>query len=299
MATILSWGIARKIFLEVFTIQSAKAEPQYKWLIGNMLNTTQEYEIFKQMRGLQPATLTPEGEPAVYDDYAQLFSAQFKPRLYTKGLKFTELADFTNQYKSIIAKQPDFSRAFMERRDIACAAMYNLGFTDTTYGMNSETLFSTTHSMGSFTGSNAPTTNYAFSPLGLETLLIDIRRQKGADNQPMNLTGAVQLMVPPELEGQARRAVNALQLAGGNYNDPNDFIRKRITLQVCDYFSSTTAFFARMVDNAQHHLFLLMQMPYDIKQLAMTDDFYVRYVARESYVPGWSDWHGTYGVLGF
>jgi hypothetical protein len=299
MAVIASWGLARKIFLQVFTIQSEKAEMQYKWLVGNELNTTQEYEIFKQMRGLQPAELTNEGESVKYDDYSQLFAAQFKPRLYTKGLKYTELADFTNQYKDIIAKQPDFARSFVLRRNIACAALYNLGFTDTTYGMNNETLFSTTHQMGSFTGSNTPTVNYSFSPLGCEQVLIDLRLQKGADNQPMNLTGKVQLMVPPQLEGQALRAVNAIQLAGGNWNDPNQMVRSRISLEVCDFFTSSTAFFARMMDNSQHHLFLLKQMGYDIKQLAMTDDFYFRYAARESYIPGWSDWHGTYGVLGF
>ena len=297
--TTLSWGLGRRNILEVYKIQAARIEKQWKWLLGNTLETTQIYEFFKQMRGLAPADPTPEGEPVKYDNYTQLFTRSFTPGLFTKGIKYTELADFTNQYKDIIAKQPDFALAFGTRKNLQAASLYNLGFTDTTMGQNSETLFSTSHSMGgSVTGANTPLVNISFGPLAIEQMITEIRGQKDANNQPMMLTGGIQLMVPYQLEGKATRYVKSLQLAGTNNNDTNEFIKSRIELQICDYFSSATAFFGRMVDNQQHKLFILFQLPYDMKQLAMTDDLYQRYVARESYIVGWSDWHGTWGALG-
>jgi len=298
--TTFSLGLARKNILDVFKIESAKRDPQWKWLLGNEFSTTQSYETFKQIKGLSPAEQTPEGESAKYDDYAQLFVKNFTPVLFTKALRYSELFDFTNQYKDVIAKQPDFAKAFSDKKNAVAANIYNVGFTDTTLGMNSEVLFSTSHSMGAgaATGSNRPATDIAFGPLAVQQMLQEIRKQKGATGQPMMLTGKVNLIVPPELEGPATAIVRSLQLAGTNNNDVNDFIKNRVELSVCDYFTSATAWFGRMVDNSAHGLFILSQLPYKIDQLAMTDDMMYRWVARESYTVGWKDWHGTWGTVG-
>lgn len=296
--TVLSLGLARKNILDVFLIEETKQEKQYDWLLGKTYTTTQQYETMKQLRGLSPAEQVPEGREAPSDDYSQLFVQNFTPVLFAKSLQYTELSEFTNQYKDVLNKQGDFAKAFVARRNIVAANVDNLGFTSTTYGMNSEALYSTSHSMGSITGANRPSTDVAFGPLALQQALIEIRKQKSATNQPMMLTGKVILKVPPALEAQAVQVIRSMQLATTADNDTNEFIRNRVDYRVCDYYTSDTAWFLKMASDDQHGLFMLKQLPYRIDKLAMDKAMMHTWVARESYTVGWKDWHGTWGTTG-
>jgi hypothetical protein len=298
MATTLTLGLARKNILDVFQVNEVKQEKQYEWILGNNFNTTQEYETFKQLKGLSPAEQTPEGREAALDDYSQLYTRNFKPVLFTKRIEFTELMDFTNQYKKVMSIQGDFAKAFVARRNIYAANIDVLGFTSTAYGMNSETLYSTSHSMGTITGSNRPATDVALSPVALAQALTEIRKQKTATNQPAMLTGQVILKVPAALEDLTIRIIKSLQIQGVNNNDTNEYLRKRVDYRVCDYYTSDTAWFLKMADNSQHGLFMLKQMPYKIDQLPMDKAMMHTWVARESYTVGWKDWHGTWGTTG-
>ena len=300
-----SLSIARKNINDLFFIEAEKIDPQYKDVVGKIRYTTQAFEQYKQLKPLSPAAQTAEGEEAVEDDWTPLFIQNFYPILYTKMIRYSELFDFTNQYKDIISKQDQFAQAFMNARNQAGANLDNLGFTSTTYGMNAEALYSATHSMGGLTGANIPVVpgtttplNLAFGPLALEQAMYEIRRQKSPTGQPMMLTGNLLLKVPPELEGVANRVVNSVNLQGTNNNDTNDWIRRRIEVAVNDYYTSATAWFLRMKDSAFHKLFCLNQLPYKVDQLAMDSAMTFKWVCRESYIFGWEDWHGTWATAG-
>jgi hypothetical protein len=299
--------IGRQNINELFFIEAERLDKQYLDVVGRVRRTTQAYEQYKQLKPLAAATQTSEGEEAAPDDWTPIFIQNFTPALFTKLIRYSELFDYTNQYKDVINKQDQFARAFLKARNIGGANLDNLGFTATTYGMNNETLYSAAHSMGvgNPTGPNIPVVpgtttplNLAFGPLALEQAMTEVRLQKDPTGAPMMLTGKVLLKVPVSLEGVARRVIKSMQLAQTSNNDTNEWIRNRVELAVNDYYTSTNAWFLRMVDNALHHLFILEQLPYRCTQLAMDAACTFKWVARESYIFGWQDWHGTWGTAG-
>lgn len=295
-----SLGLGRDVFKEVLVLESQSVESQVSDLLGRILNTDQTYEIMKQLAGLGYMEAKPEGETVRYDDWTTLFQRSFTPVMYSKGISFTLEADYTNQYKKFIDKQPALMRSAIHRQNLVASNVYNLGFTDTTYGMNGEVLFATNHSNGTLTtstGANRPSIDIAFGPLAIEQAVQEIRKQKSARGTVMPYTGKLKLLVPVDLWKPAERYLNSTQLAGTNNNDPNAY-KGKINLFVGDYFTSSTAWFMRAEDNDSHKLFMLNQIPYTIEKFARTDALVDKYAAYMSYVAGWSDWRGTWGTAG-
>jgi hypothetical protein len=303
-------GTGRIGLKKLFAIESDKVEKQYIDIVGRIDKTDQTAEVYKQYAGLGPATGTPEGNKVDYDDLVPLYVASFKPLMYSKGVKFSKQAAYTDQYNKLKSLTPDIARSFVQRRNLYTADLDNSGFTDTSRGMNTETLYSGSHLMGSYYGSNRPlapgqsagasptTLDLAFGPLALEQAWSDIRRQKSARNLPMFPLGKLDIKVPPELYMQALRALRSLRLPGTNNNDDNVVREKFNAPVVIDYYTSTTAWFVKAADQNYHGLFFLEQMPYDIEELPPDDEIMRKWIAYESYIAGWYDWHGTYGTLG-
>ena len=303
MATLIaSMNLARKNILDVFFVQSDMLEKEWDDVIGKHFDTDQQYEVFKQIKPLSPAQQTPEGQTVAYDDWTSIFSAQFTPVTFTKGVRYSKQFDFTLQYKDVFNKQDQFARSFNQKKNVVAANLDNLGFTATNYGMNSETLYSTSHSQGAGnpTFANRPTTELPFGPLALEQAIQEIRYQVDPNGQPMQLTGKVRLKVPIKKEGVATRVVKSLLIQGTNNNDTNQFIKDRIAMSVIDYYTSDNAWFLRMEKYGPggHGLFMLDQMPYDIEKLARDDALMDKWAASESYCVGWKDAHGSWGTLG-
>jgi hypothetical protein len=303
-------GAGRVGLKKLFAIESDKVEKQYIDIVGRVDKTTQTTEVYKQYIGLAPSTQTPEGNTVDWDDLEALYVQAFKPLLYTKGIKFTLQTQFTDQYGVLKNITPEIARAFVHRRNLNVADLDNSGFTNTTYGMNSETLYSVGHNMGTAYGYNRPlapgqvagtsatTLDLAFGPLALEQAFIDIRKQKSARGTPMFPIGKLDVKVPPALYPQAVRAIRALQLPGSNNNDPNFNREKFNEPKLIDYYTSDIAWFCKAADPMYHGLFFLEQMPYDVDKLPLDQELMVKWVAYESWVFGWFDWHGTWGTLG-
>ena len=301
-ALVATLGLARKNILDVFVVQSEKLAKQWDYVIGKEYDTTQQFEVFKQIKPLSPAQATPEGESVHYDDWGQIFQNSFYPVTFTKGVKYSKQFGFTNQYKDVLNKQDQFARAFNQKKNQVAANLNNLGFTATNYGMNNETLYSTSHSQGAGnpTFANRPTTELPFGPLALEQALQEIRLQIDPVGQPMMLTGKCLLTVPIGKMGVAVRVVKSMKLQGTNNNDTNEFLMDMIDMQVIDYYTSSTAWFLRTVKSGVggHGLFMLNQMPYDIEQLARDDSLMDKWIGSESYTVGWKDAHGSWGTTG-
>jgi len=303
-------GAGRVGLKKLYFVQAAAVEKQYLQVVGRSDKTTQTSEVFKQLAGLGPSAQTLEGADADFDDMAALGIAVCKPVLYTKGTKFTLQTTFTDQYGVLKDLQPQYAMAFMHRRNINVADLDNSGFIDTTKGIGTETLYSANHLMGSVAFSNRPlaagqvagasavTLDYGLSPLGIEALWKDIRKQPSARNLPMFPVGKIQIKVPTELLIPARRAIVSAQLAGTNNNDTNVLAEFFADPILIDYYTSPTAWFARTVDEKFHGLFFLEQMPYDIEKLPLDKTMMNQWVGYESWGYGWYDAHGTWGTLG-
>lgn len=293
-----SLGTGRKIFKKVYVVESAKVPNQWRDIVGFVDNTNETSVLHKQMKGFGPAEETGDGEEVKWDQITPIRSRETRPVLFTKGVRYSKLMQFTNQYKEILSIQPAWVRSFMHKKNQYVANLDVLGFTSTTMGMNSETLYSTSHDMGGLTFANKPTVAIAYSPLAHQQSMIELRKQKSARNLPQPPSGKILYKFPVALEAKATEVINALRIAYTNDNTPNDFIRNRSEMMVCDYYTSDTAWFARMMDNAEHGLGFLAQMPYDVEQLARGDDLMDKWVGSESYEVFWYDAHGSWGTEG-
>ncbi len=283
-----------------FTVELEKLDLEWQWLIGREDNTNQTFETYKQMAGLGPASQTDEDGSIDFDDMYPLFVNSFTPVMFTKGAQYSPQAQYTDQYNKFKGLQPAYARSFAARKNIVAANLHNLGFTDTTYGMNNETLYSTTHSMGAGAPvlSNKPATNLAFGPLAMRQAWAEIQNQKSARNLPMFPMGKLDLMLPMNLLLQGMEYVKTTRgFPGTNDNNINSLTPEFNVPKGCHYFTSTTAWFIKAADVNSHHLFLLQQMPYDVLQLARTNLMY-SWAAYESYCVGWYDAHGTWGSPG-
>jgi hypothetical protein len=304
-------GAGRVGLKRLFGIEAEEVRKEYLDIVGgNTMNTTQTSEVFKQYKGLGPMKETPEGNDADFDDMSPIWNMVVKPRLYTKGVKFSKQTQFTDQYNVLKDWTPRFVRSSMHRRNANVADMDNSGFTNTTYGQNSENLYSASHNMGGLYGYNRPlasgqvagpnaiTQDIAFGPLALEQCTADLHKQQDARGQPWYPMSKIDIKVPPALYQQARRAIRPEKLAGGNFNDPNvnrDDFNDPIQIH---YYTSDKAWFARASSKKEHFMFFLLQMDYDIEQLPLGKDIMINWVAYESWYFGWMDWHGTWATLG-
>jgi hypothetical protein len=293
-------GIARAE-LKTLYIAEAKNLPELRTdVIGTYMTTTQVYERFKSLTGMGPAADTPEGQPVQFDDQMALFTRDFYPSMVTKGRSFTKLAGFTDQYGELKKSTPRFAKSFNDKRNIKAANLDNLGFTNTTDGMNGETLYSTAHSNGTASAagsSNRPAVNLTFGPLAVQQCKNEIRKQRDARNTPMRLSGQILLKVPIDLQGSLAAVLKSVNLPGTTNNDIN-YARENVDGRVIDDYTSSTAWFARMADNNLHGLVWMQQMPYDIEMLPLDKTLMQNWVAWESYVAFWYFWYGTWGTPG-
>jgi len=305
-------GLGRVGLKKIYAVEAEKVDKQYLVVVGGRLDkTTQASEVYKQYAGFGPSALTSEGQEVDWDDLTALYNQNYKPVLYTKGVQFSVQTSFTDQYGVLKKIQPDFAKAFTHRRNIAVADIDNSGFTNTTYGMNSETLYSAAHNMkgvygynrplapGQTAGTGATTMDLGFGPLALEQAFIDMRKQISARNTPMPVQGKITVKVPSALYPQAMRAITAVRgLPGTNNNDPNFNRQKFNDPEEILYYTSDKLWFCIASDVNNHGLFFLEQKPYEIIKLPPQPDLMEKWIAYESWVFGWYDWHGTWGTLG-
>ena len=300
MALMNSLGLARKVLKKAYLVESAKVPDQWKELIPRVNNTTQSKELYKQIAGFGPAEQTDEGEEVKFDNQFPIFTLTLEPYMVTKGVRYSRLKEFTEQYKDVTKVQPQWARAFKHKRNQVAADMYNNGFTSTSYGVNSETLFATSHSMGvgGTTFSNRPAVELAFGPSALKQAAVELRKQKSARNVPQPILGKLKVINPVDLEPDVITVINSMLQAGTANNDTNKFLRDRYTNFTCDYLTDTDAWFVISEDVDEHGLVWLDQMPYDIEKLARDTKLMDAWVGSESYKPGWYDAHGTWGTTG-
>ena len=309
--TVGTLGAGRVGLRDLFEVAMTKVPKEYETIVGNhIISTTQESEVFKQFKGLGAAKQTPEGDDADFDDMAALYSMVAKPKNYTKSVMMSRVASLTDQYGVLKSITPKIARSFVQARNAGTADLDNSGFTTTNYGQNTETLYSAAHQMGdvysynrplvpgSVPGSSAVTQEVAFSPLGLERAFSDLHSQIDARGFPYFPLGKSIVKVPQALINPARRAIRATQLAGGPFNDPNVIRDEFMEPKMIHYYTSSTAWFVVASDPEEHGLFMLNQMPYDIEKLPLGKDIMERWVAYESWIVGWYEWHGTWGTQG-
>ena len=291
--------VGRKVLRDAYFVQAQQIEAQYEWLVMSHEKTRQTSEKYKQLKGFSMAAETGDGDNVSYEDLAALYTLTLTPTIFTKGVRLSPLMKFTDQYAIVSGLTPMFAMSHEHKKNQVAANMDNLGFTATTYGVNSEKLYSTSHDMGGQTFANTPASASAFGPNAAKAAIIAIRKQKSPHNEAMPYSGTVVVKLPVDLEPTGVEVVKSLQLANTANNNTNEFLRNRLELKTCDYYTSATAHFYQAKDYPIKGTIFLDQMPYDIEQLPKRDeDLLIPWVSSSSYGVGWKDAHGTWGDSG-
>jgi len=146
--------------------------------------------------------------------------------------------------------------------------------------------------------------NLTTGALADATLKAAIKLMRETKDEAGNLVQFIpdRLIIPPALEDTAMRILHSAQIAGGQLNDTNEFLKgKGMKIVVMDYLSATaggsdTAWFVQ--DSKRHELNFFWRIRPEFKWEESFDTFVSKYRGYMRYSYGVSDWRGIVGSTG-
>ena len=246
------------------------------------------------------ASVKTEGAPITYDTERQGFTSRYNHVVYATGFIITREIYEDDQYGKVGAqKAKALARSMRQTKEIVGAGIYNNAFAGSgKLGGDGKTLIATDHpnvAGGSF--SNRIATDSDLSEAALEQAVIDIAGFRD-DRGLLIAARPEKLVIPYQLQFEARRILGADGRVGTDLNDPN--VLKDMGL------------FSNVVIN--HYLtdsdawFILTSVKDGLKyferrgdQFEMDNDFdteNAKFKATARYSFGWSDPRAIYGSPG-
>lgn len=271
------------------------------WNLVQRIKTTQDYETFKQLSDFGYPQSVNEGSPSTLDNKVLLYTASFTPQEYALMFGVTKKAQFTDQYGVVAlgTYKQDIADTFGDLDALAVANIYNNAFSASYTGIDGVALCSTAHPYQSYPTWSNRGTGLALGYTTVITALTQRRKVKTARQRPMRDKAGVRLLVPPDIEFTGLSLINSMERPDTANRDTNN-IRSRLTLQVDEDLSSTTAWFLLSSDPKKLGTFYLEQMPFDV---LTSPDWDVRtrtmYVScYKSFTTGWKRAQGIWGDVG-
>jgi len=264
-------------------------------------STSKAYVKDTSVSGLGKMVQKAEGDTITYTSPIGGYPVIYTPKTFALGEAITyEL--YSDDETGIIKKAPArLAKARMHTRELFAADLLNYGFT---YGGGGETLFNGGDAKALFAtdhprkdGGTAQS-NYTTADLdedSLEAGMLAMRRTVDQRGEKVAVR-ATHLIVPPELEKEARILLDSQLRTGTANNDVNPY-KGRLQIVVWDYLSSVTAWF--LVDSTQNPLKWLNR---DYRGLEGPEyDFdtkSAKWSVVDRFTVGFADWRGTYGSKG-
>lgn len=296
-------GPVFKKYIDAVDIITAKKVPdEGLMVVGREINEREQYVVFLTEKPMGPATQIPWGQAAPLDTPSQLAIGRWDPVRIGKQWgwdKNVYKMDIYGMIKSII---PQVIRSHRHGINYECATVNTGGFTSQTAdtmgsGIVAEALYSTNHLLAG-TGSNAPSVDFAYGPLGIMAGKQNIESQLDPAGQPLMLNGGV--VVSFSVLNSQYGMVNeqTKYLPGTNLNDVN-VAQDDTTQHVNHYYStSSTAWFMRAADDDVHGLARVRQFRLEIDELAQTANYVQGFTSDETMIVLWRWWQGTFGTRG-
>ena len=236
-------------------------EDQASMLFGKMSAGGQKSITVRTVTGFGAGEQKAEDSNITYDVRRQVYSQDIEPLKWVKAFKHSVETDF-NDFYGENAKDAGFARdALLETRQIQAAAIFNDAFTGTS-GPDGGDLCGTSVGAGSGnpTYSSRPTVDLALDPDNVAQMLSEMRAIADPRNFARRFRGNVKLIVPNELEFDARVIAESTLKSGTAENDAN-VVSKRINPHVMDYLTDATAWFLLAEDPSMHGLRVVEGMP--------------------------------------
>ncbi|MBK8117456.1 MAG: Mu-like prophage major head subunit gpT family protein [Candidatus Accumulibacter sp.] len=247
------------------------------------------------------AVVKPEGSPISYDTERQGFTSRYNHVVYALGFIITREIYEDDLYGKVGAqKAKALARSLRQTKEIVAANVYNRAFTAGYTGGDGIVLCSTAHlNVAGGTYSNKIATDADLSEAALEQAVIDIAGYRD-DRGLLIAAKPEKLVIPYQLQFEAKRILNADGRVGTDLNDPNVLKQSSIFNQVIvnHYLNST----------GNDDWFILTNVKDGLKyferrgdQFEMDNDFdteNAKFKATARYSFGWSDPRGLYGSQG-
>ena len=257
------------------------------------------FEEEVMLGGFAQAAVKPEGSGVSYDQANESFTARYSHETIALAFSITEEAVEDNLYDSIAKRYTKaLARSMANTKQIKAANVLNNGF-DTANGGDGKALMADDHpTISGATQKNELTTSADLSETSLEQAMIDIAGFKDERGLKIAARG-LKMIIPSALQFTAERILKSNQRVGTADNDINALSSKGMLPQgyvVNNFLTDDDAFFIKTdVPNGLKHFTRAA-----IKT-AMEGDFdtgNMRYIARERYSCGFSDWRGIFGSPG-
>ncbi len=247
------------------------------------------------------AVVKPEGSPISYDTERQGFTSRYNHVVYALGFIITREIYEDDLYGKVGAqKAKALARSLRQTKEIVAANIYNRAFTAGYTGGDGIVLCSTAHlNVAGGTFSNKIATDADLSEAALEQAVIDIAGYRD-DRGLLIAAKPEKLVIPYQLQFEAKRILNADGRVGTDLNDPNVLKQSSIFNQVIvnHYLNST----------GNDDWFILTNVKDGLKyferrgdQFEMDNDFdteNAKFKATARYSFGWSDPRAIYGSQG-
>jgi hypothetical protein len=247
------------------------------------------------------AVVKPEGSPISYDTERQGFTSRYNHVVYALGFIITREIYEDDLYGKVGAqKAKALARSLRQTKEIVAANVYNRAFTAGYTGGDGIVLCSTAHlNVAGGTFSNKIATDADLSEAALEQAVIDIAGYRD-DRGLLIAAKPEKLVIPYQLQFEAKRILNADGRVGTDLNDPNVLKQSSIFNQVIvnHYLNST----------GNDDWFILTNVKDGLKyferrgdQFEMDNDFdteNAKFKATARYSFGWSDPRAIYGSQG-
>ena len=247
------------------------------------------------------AVVKPEGAPISYDTERQGFTSRYNHVVYALGFIITREIYEDDLYGKVGAqKAKALARSLRQTKEIVAANVYNRAFTAGYTGGDGIVLCSTAHlNVAGGTYSNKIATDADLSEAALEQAVIDIAGYRD-DRGLLIAAKPEKLIIPYQLQFEAKRILNADGRVGTDLNDPNVLKQSSIFNQVIvnHYLNST----------GNDDWFILTNVKDGLKyferrgdQFEMDNDFdteNAKFKATARYSFGWSNPRAIYGSQG-
>lgn len=287
--------------------EELKAIPQTGPSIFHMLTSNRNIEKDSQASGLSTLIERSEGQAISYEDEVQGFDVTYTHREFALGTSVSNKLKEDDLFNVIMRKPADLARAKARHEERRMADIFNYSFTAGGGGLSTFTsgdalaLFSSAHTSAGGGATQSNTTTADLKESALENAIVGIQTQ--LDHKTEMFMGAADtLIVPPQLEKEARILLNSTGRVGTANNDINPY-QGALKLIVWKWLGSVspggsdTAWF--VLDSSIHALNFFSrsdrglegpEWDFDTKTAKWTVD------VRNSV--GFSGWYGTYGSKG-
>lgn len=284
-----------------------KALPQTGPSIFHMETSSRNIEKDSQASGLSTLVERSEGQAITYEDEVQGFDVTYTHREFSLGTSVSNKLWEDDLFRVMLRKPTNLARAKIRHEERRMADVFNYGFTAGGGGLTTFTsgdalaLFSSAHTREDGGATQSNTTTADLKESSLENAIVGIRTQLDHKGQ-LFLAKADTLIVPPQLEKEARILLNTQGRVGTANNDINPY-QGALKLVVWDFLGSAspggsdTAWF--VLDSSLHALNFFNrsdrglegpEYDFDTKTAKWSVD------VRNSV--GFSGWRGTYGSKG-